>query len=112
MHENASFKMQFLNFGSLLLKYKKEEEFWSDNQFLSGQDMFYDNFLLPSSVLFILQYKRSMTREILEKIFQTIVKLIRNILGLEPITSQIVSLLNVNDQSEILIQNFISIVRN
>ena len=50
-----------------------------------------------------------MTRGILEKIFQTIVKLIRNILGLEPITSQIVSLLNVNDQSEILIQNFISI---
>ena len=70
MQENASFKMQLLSFGSLLLKYKKEEEFSSDKQFLSGQDMFYDNFLLPSSVLFILQYKRSMTREILEKYFK------------------------------------------
>ena len=60
MQENASFKMQLLSFGSLLLKYKKEEEFSSDKQFLSGQDMFFDNFLLPSSVLFILQYKRSM----------------------------------------------------
>ena len=77
MHQNASYNMQFLNFGSLLLKYKKEEEFSSDKQFLSGQDMFYDNFLLPSSVLFILQYKRSMTREIFRKNISTIVKLIK-----------------------------------
>ena len=55
--------------------------------------------------------KKSNDQRNFRKIFQTIVKLIRNILGLEPITSQIVSLLNGNDQSEILIQNFISIVR-
>ena len=55
--------MHLLSFDLYCLKYKKEEEFSSDKQFLSGQDMFYDNFLLPSSVLFILQYKSSMTRE-------------------------------------------------